>query len=147
MSMTFAAVIWDADDPCSVNTAYVPQSSFTKSPRTSLMPLYLWYWGSSFEFLRWHISINDAKWTFLSLFLASSITSFWFLTFVRCHACIFSSFLCLRNLLEASGWICEQDCNDSENSSLLQWCDLDEVLCPAPSSLGIVLSSTSTTQA
>ena len=29
--------------------------------------------------------------------------------------------------LEASEWICEQDCNESQNSSLLQWCDLDEV--------------------
>ena len=29
MSMTFAAVIWDADDPCSANTAYEPGSPFT----------------------------------------------------------------------------------------------------------------------
>ena len=29
MSMTFAAVMCDADDPCSVNTAYDPESSFT----------------------------------------------------------------------------------------------------------------------
>ena len=26
--MTFAAVIWDADEPCSVKTAYAPESSF-----------------------------------------------------------------------------------------------------------------------
>ena len=31
MSMTFAAVICDADDPCSVNTAYDPESSFAMS--------------------------------------------------------------------------------------------------------------------
>ena len=29
ISMTFAAVICDADDPCSVNTAYDPKASFT----------------------------------------------------------------------------------------------------------------------
>ena len=32
MSVTYAAVICDADDPCSVNTAYEPESSFTMSP-------------------------------------------------------------------------------------------------------------------
>ena len=32
ISMTFAAVILDADDPCSVNTAQDPESSFTISP-------------------------------------------------------------------------------------------------------------------
>ena len=40
MSMIFAAVIWDADDPCSVHTAYDPQSSFTMSPRSTTLPLY-----------------------------------------------------------------------------------------------------------
>ena len=44
MSMTFAAVIWDADDPCSVNTAYEPES-----PRSTTLPLYFWYLGSSSE--------------------------------------------------------------------------------------------------
>ena len=38
--MTFAAVICDADDPCSVNTAYDPVSSFTISPRNTTRPLY-----------------------------------------------------------------------------------------------------------
>ena len=38
--MTFAAVIWDADDPCSVNTAQDPQSSCTISPRSTTRPLY-----------------------------------------------------------------------------------------------------------
>ena len=41
MSMTFAAVICDADDPCSVNTAYDPESFFTMSPRSTTLPLYL----------------------------------------------------------------------------------------------------------
>ena len=31
-SITFAAVICEADKPCSVNTAYAPESSFTMSP-------------------------------------------------------------------------------------------------------------------
>ena len=38
MSMTFAAVICDADDPRSVNTAYDPESSFTMSPRSTTLP-------------------------------------------------------------------------------------------------------------
>ena len=39
----------------------------------------LWYWGSSSEFFRWLRSINDAKWTFLPLFLASRslLSCFW----------------------------------------------------------------------
>ena len=40
MSMTFAAVICDADDPCSVNAAYDPDSSFTTSPRSTTLLLY-----------------------------------------------------------------------------------------------------------
>ena len=32
MSMTFGAVIWDADYLSSVNTAYAPESCFTVSP-------------------------------------------------------------------------------------------------------------------
>ena len=92
MSMTSAAVIWDDDDPCSVNTAYAPESSFTMSPRSTTLPLYFWYRGSNPELLRWQRSINDAKWTYLPLFLASSITSFLFLTFVSCHVGIFFSF-------------------------------------------------------
>ena len=45
-SITFAAVICDADDPCSVNTAEDPESSFTMSPRSTdsafvLLVLYL----------------------------------------------------------------------------------------------------------
>ena len=38
--MTFAAVICDADDPCSVNTALDPESSITMSPRSTTRPLY-----------------------------------------------------------------------------------------------------------
>ena len=75
MSMTFATVICDADDPCSVNTAHDPESSLAMSPRSTSRPLYFWYWGSNSEFLRWQRSISDATWTFLPLFLASSI--FW----------------------------------------------------------------------
>ena len=40
MSMIFAAVICDADDPCSQNTAYDPESFFTTSPRSTTLPLY-----------------------------------------------------------------------------------------------------------
>ena len=35
LSMTFAAVICDADDLCAVNTAKDPESFFTTSPRST----------------------------------------------------------------------------------------------------------------
>ena len=45
MSIIFAAVICEGDDPCSVNTAYDPESSFRVSPRSSTLPLYfLKFW-------------------------------------------------------------------------------------------------------
>ena len=64
MSMTFAAVIWDADDLFSVNTAYEPVSSFTMSPRSTTLPVFL-ILRHQLRILKWHRSINDAKWTFL----------------------------------------------------------------------------------
>ena len=39
---TLAAVLCDAEDPCSVNTAHEPESSFTVSPRCTSRPLYVW---------------------------------------------------------------------------------------------------------
>ena len=39
MSMTFAAVVCDADDSCSVNPAYDPESSSTMSPRNTTVLL------------------------------------------------------------------------------------------------------------
>ena len=52
MSITFAAVIRDADDPCSVNTAHDPESSFTMSPRSTIRHLRFWNFGSNSAFLR-----------------------------------------------------------------------------------------------
>ena len=156
MSMIFAAVICDADDPCSAKTAYDPESSFTMSRRSTTLPFYFWKFGSNSEFLRWHRSINDAKWTFLTWFLASSITSFLFLTFVSCHAGILSSFshsfstaAFASGILNAWGigmnlwprlWWVKEFVPFAVMRSW--WC-----LCPAPSSLGLVYSSASTTQA
>ena len=40
ISIPFAAVICDADDPCSVNTTCDPESSFAMSPRSTTRPLY-----------------------------------------------------------------------------------------------------------
>ena len=34
-----AAVMCDTEDPCSVNTAHEPESSFTTSPRGTTLPL------------------------------------------------------------------------------------------------------------
>ena len=92
ISVTFAAVICDADDPCSVNTAWNPESSFTISPPSTTRPLYFWCFASNSAFFKWHMSISEAKWTFAPFVLASSITSFLLLTFVRFYAEIFSNF-------------------------------------------------------
>ena len=39
---TLAGVMCDAEDPCSVNTANEPESSFTTSPSSTKRPLYVW---------------------------------------------------------------------------------------------------------
>ena len=59
ISMTFAAVICDADDPCSVNTAKDPESSFTISSRSTTRPLYFWCFVSNSAFFKWQMSINE----------------------------------------------------------------------------------------
>ena len=83
------------------------------SPRSTTLPLYFWNWGSNFEFLRWQRSISDAKWTFLPLFLASSITSFflcfWLLSaampaFLRFFPFYFHCCLRIRNFQCLSHW-------------------------------------------
>ena len=51
-SITFAAVIDKANDPCYVNTAYAPESSFTMSFGSKTRPLYFWCSGSDSDFLR-----------------------------------------------------------------------------------------------
>ena len=134
VSMTFAAVIWDADDPCSVNTAYEPESSFTMSPRNTTPYLYIF---DMEVFLRWQRCINDAKWPFLPFFLASTITSILFLTFVSCHARIFFSFCPFFLHCRFCIWIfeCLKHRNEFVHKTVmsyricpfLQWCDLDEV--------------------
>ena len=103
--MTFAAVICDATEPCSVNTAYEPESSFTMSPRSTTLPLVL-------LILRFQLRILEMteihQWRKVNFsapfFLASSITSFLLLTYVRCHAGIFSSFFLFSTAAFASGF-------------------------------------------
>ena len=51
-SSTLAAVMCDAEEPCSVNTAWNPESSFTASPRNTTRPMYFWGFLSSQVFLR-----------------------------------------------------------------------------------------------
>ena len=60
-SITFAAVICDADKPCSVNTAWAPESSFTMSHRRCLGFFCFWYNGFPYACLKkrsftWHCS-------------------------------------------------------------------------------------------
>ena len=54
--------------------------------------VFFWCLASNSAFFKWLVSISDAKWTFAPVVLASSITSFLLLTFVRFHAEIFSNF-------------------------------------------------------
>ena len=64
--MTFSAVICDADDPCSVNAAYDPESSFTMSPRSTLPCRYFLEFSHSLStaafvsgiFVAWSTRIN-----------------------------------------------------------------------------------------
>ena len=59
-----------------------------------------------FRFFRWHMSIKDAKRTVAPDVLASSITSFLLLTFVKFHAEIVSNFsLCLSTAAFAAGFL------------------------------------------
>ena len=105
MSMTCAAVIRDADDPCSVNTAYAPESSFTMSPRNTTRPLYFWCFVSNSAFFKWHKSINDAKWTFLHsfpcfinhLFLVSDCRQLQYRNFLQFFPLVYHCCLCIRN--------------------------------------------------
>ena len=46
-SISFAAVIWDADEPCSEKTAWAPESSFTMSPRSTTLPVNFCNFGSN----------------------------------------------------------------------------------------------------
>ena len=82
-SLIFTAVIWDADEPCVEKTAWAPESSFYNvPPRSTTLPFYICNFGSNSACLRWPMSINVAKWTFLlSLCAFQNITSFLLLTF------------------------------------------------------------------
>ena len=108
----------------------------TISPRNTTRPLYFWCFGSNSAFFKWQMSINDAKWTLQPLFLASSTTSDLLLTFVCCHAGIFASFFIISPL---------PPLHQEFLMLAVMWSWRS--LCPAPSSLDLVLSSTSTTQA
>ena len=59
-SRTLAAVMFDAG-PCSVNTAYEPELSFTTSPHCSTRPSHIWNFLSNSEFWSWHQYKSVAK--------------------------------------------------------------------------------------
>ena len=92
-SVTFAAVICDADEPCSVKTACAPESSFTMSPRSATRPWYFWYFGSNSEF--WDDRCPSVWQSGLSFSLcACRMTSLLLLTLSNCRAGNFSSLAC-----------------------------------------------------
>ena len=78
-SSTIAAVICDADDPCSENIAWDPESSFATSPRSTMRTVYLWTWrGMSPSALQNELSFP--------LFCACWVASFFELHLYHCHA-------------------------------------------------------------
>ena len=66
-------------------------SSVTMSLGSTTLLLYVWYFGSNSVFLRWPMSINETRWTFLLSLCASRITSFSFITLFNCHPGNFST--------------------------------------------------------
>ena len=127
------------------------------SPRSTTLPLYIWYRGSNSEFLRRHRSINDAKMNFSALipcfidhlFLASDfrqLPCWYFLQVSHYFATaafasgIFIAWGIGMNLCTRLQWVIEfiPFCSDM---ILVMF-----VYCSAPSRLGLVLSS-ATTQA
>ena len=61
------------------------------SPRKTTRPLHVWCFASS-TFFKWHVSIDDAQWTYVLDVLVLSITVFLLLILVKFHAWIFSNF-------------------------------------------------------
>ena len=59
---------------------------FYNVPPNTTLPLYLCNLGSNSAFLRWHMSISVAKWTFFLSLCASRKTCFILLTFSKFHA-------------------------------------------------------------
>ena len=97
------------------------------SPRSTTRPLYFWNSGFNSEFLRWQMSINEAKWTFFLSLCASRITSFFALQVVQIPAGIASSiFHSLATAAFAScifiawglEWTCAPNCSVPPSSIL-----------------------------
>ena len=69
-SITSAAVICHADEPCSVNAAYEPESYFSMSPRSTTQPLYSGYFGPNSAFFEMtDVHQRGNKGLFLARFL------------------------------------------------------------------------------
>ena len=79
---------WSLFDEYCVRAWIVFYNIFSELNSTSIFKVFC----LQFSIFKWQMSINDAKWTFSPNVLASSITSFLLLTFVRFHAEIFSNF-------------------------------------------------------
>ena len=103
------------------------------SPRSTILPLHFWNFGSNSAYLRWQMSIIVAKWTFFLSLCASRISSFLLLTFFNCQAGIVSNFFhSFSNAAFASkifiAWgkrkTCEPNCNGSSSCILCLRCGL-----------------------
>ena len=119
--------VCDADEPCSVNTACEPESSFPISPRSTTQPLYFWYFGSYSAFLGWQIDVHqrgkmDCSLPFLCFqddlpFLLLTLAMFCPLLFLHPE---FSS-------LGEEECTCAHDSNDSVSWTPSQLCDLHDL--------------------
>ena len=103
-SITFAAVIGGADEPCSVNTAYDPEASLTMSPRIQLDFCIFETVAPTPNYWDDRGPVNDENCTVLASLLASAITSFFVSDFRQLSCRYFLE--CLPFFLHCSFCIC-----------------------------------------
>ena len=121
-SITSAAVIWDADEPCSVKTALALESSFTKSPRSTTLPLNFCNFDSNSAFFEMTDVRQCSKVDFFCVFVLPEWPPFccWHSPVAMFGLFRASSIPCplLHSHLEFSSceaqeWTCEPNCNGS----------------------------------
>ena len=89
-SVILAAVICDADEPCSMKTAQKPESSFTMSPRSTTRPLHFWC------FLSFRI---------LQMTVVQQRCEMYFYILVPCHCRLVSDFRHIPLLLSVRAFL------------------------------------------
>ena len=136
-SIGFAAVICDADEPCSVKTAWAPETSFTLSPRSTTRPLHFWNVGSNSAFFEMTDVHQCGKLGFrvVSLCFQKNLLSAFNFVQLPCWnrfellPFLVQCWFCIRNFhrLGHRKQTCEPSCNESLNWILCLRCDLHDL--------------------